>query len=340
MKNKYLTERERYQIEALYRQGVKVSQIADILGHCRATIYNELKRGMTVLLKSDLTEYETYCADVAQNKAIYNATNKGRDLKIGNDYEYAKYVAELLRDKKYSPYAVIQHIQNDHLEFKTEIFSKNTLYSYIKMGLFDGVTMDSLPCPRKTAGRGKIVRRVALNNKVCQSIEDRDKSVLDRENIGHWEMDTVVSGKNGKGALLVLTERKTRYEEIYFLGSRTTEEVCKCLDNIESVIGREAFQEKYKTITCDNGVEFLNSSGIEKSIIDDSNRTFLYYCHPYCSFERGSNENNNRLIRRFIPKGSDISQYSAECVNFIQSWMNNYPRKLLGGKTALQCYSI
>lgn len=340
MKGKYITERERYQIEALYRKGCPVKEIAVQLGRCKATIYNELKRGMTTLIKSDLTEYETYCADVAQNKAVYNATNKGRDLKIGNDYEYANFVTEYIRDKKYSPYAVIQHIKNNNLKFKTEISSKNTLYNYIRMGLFEGVTMESLPCPRKTQGRGIVARRVALNNAVCKSIEERDKEILKREEVGHWEMDTVVSGKGGKGALLVLTERATRYEEIFKISAKSQESVRACIDQIETSIGLEGFQQKYKTITCDNGVEFLDSDGIEKSVDGTSSRTSLYFCHPYCSSERGSNENLNRMIRRFIPKGSDISSYTDECIEAIQTWMNNYPRKIHGGRTALELYSI
>lgn len=340
MKDKYITERERYQLEALYRKGCPVKEIASALGRCKATIYNELGRGMTVLLNSDLTEYKTYCADVAQNKAVYNATNKGRDLKVGNDYEYVNFVTEYIRDKKYSPYAVIQHIKNNNLKFKTQISSKNTLYSYIRMGLFEGVSMESLPCPRKKQNRGTVARRVALNNTVCKSIEERDKEILNRKEVGHWEMDTVVSGKDGKGALLVLTERSTRYEEIYKIPSKSQNSVRACMDRIEISIGLEKFRQKYKTITCDNGVEFLDSEGIERSVDGISIRTSLYFCHPYCSSERGSNENLNRMIRRFIPKGSDISAYTDECIKAIQFWMNNYPREIHNGMTALQLYGI
>lgn len=333
MKNKYITERERYQIEALYKQGCKPKEIAELLGRCLATIYNELKRGMTKQRHSDLTEYETYLADVAQEKATYNATNKGRDLKIGNDHKYAEYVTDLLLNKKYSPYAVVQHIKNNDVQFDTNV-CKNTLYNYIKIGLFDGVSMNTLPCPRKSQNKGTVRRRVALNNSVCKSIEDRDKTVMKRNEYGHWEMDTVVSGKGGKGALLVLTERTTREEEIYKIDSKTIKEVCTCLDSIEISLGLSAFQEKYKTITCDNGVEFLDSEWVETSISSPTARTELYYCHPYCSSERGSNENANRLIRRWIPKGADISQYDREYIEKIQTWMNNYPRGIFGGLSA------
>ena len=99
MKHKYLTERERYQIESLLKVKTSVKDIACILGKCKATIYNEIKRGMVSLIDTDLIEKPQYCADVAQRKAEYNATNKGRDLKLGNDYEYVRCVTELIREK-------------------------------------------------------------------------------------------------------------------------------------------------------------------------------------------------------------------------------------------------
>lgn len=254
--------------------------------------------------------YTTYCADVAQQKAVYNATAKGRDLKIGNDYEFIDFVKKMLLEEKYSPYAVLEHIKESHLEFKTSV-CKNTLYNYIRLGLIEGVSMQSLPCPRKTQKREKIARRkVSLNNSVCQSIEDRDKAILDRDNYGHWEMDTVVSGRGGKGVLLVFTERMTREEEIYKINSKSMHDVTNCINQIEQAIGLKKFRQRYKTITCDNGVEFLDADGIVSSVHEDAKRTELYYCHPYRSCERGSNENANKLIRRWIPKGVNISIYS------------------------------
>ena len=336
MKNKYITERERYQIEVLYKQGYSVKEIAETLGRCKATIYNELKRGMITLIDTNLKEYQTYCADVAQEKAVYNATAKGRQLKIGNDYDFVEFVQTMLLEKKYSPYAILQYIKQAGLEFHTSV-CKNTLYNYIRMGLFDGVTMRSLPCPRKR-GNDRIVtrRKVSLNNTFCHSIEDRNKDILKRQNYGHWEMDTVVSGRKGKGVLLVLTERMTREENIYKINSKSQEDVVSCLNQIERNIGFENFRKRYKTITCDNGTEFLDSVGISKAIDKDEKRTDLYYCHPYCSSERGSNENANRLIRRWIPKGADISQYSDEYIKQVQDWINNYPRKMFNGLSSNQ----
>lgn len=338
MKNKYITERERYQIEVLYRQNIKPKEIALALGKCTATIYNELKRGMTTLIDTHLLPYQTYCADVAQQTKEYNSTNKGRDLKIGNDFDFVNYITKKIRDEKYSPYAVLQEIKSSGLNFNTDV-CKNTLYNYIRNGLFIGLSMDSLPCPRKVSKMGKIERTVALHNVSCKSIEDRDKSIKTRTEYGHWEMDTVVSGRNGKNVLLVFTERKTRQELIYKIASKSMKEVCACLNSIELEIGTNNFKNRFKTITCDNGCEFLNNQGIEKSILTNEKRTDLFYCHPYCSSERGSNENANRLIRRWIPKGSDISQYSIEYIKMVENWINNYPRKIFDGLSSNMYFS-
>ena len=336
MKNKYFTERERYQLESLLKVGTPVKTIAIMLDKCKATIYNEIKRGSVTFLNSDYTERIEYCADVGQRKAEYNATNKGRQLKIGNDYAFADFVTDLLKNKRYSPYAVLQHIKNSNHSFCTSV-CKNTLYNYIKMGLFEGVSMTSLPMPRKTQNRHKIARsRVSLNNIVCQSIEDRDKSIMDREDFGHWEMDTVVSGRGGKGVLLVFTERMTRFEEVYKINSKSMQDVVSQLNKIERKIGYRRFKNRYKTITCDNGCEFLDAVGVSSSVISKKARTKLYYCHPYSSYERGSNENANKLIRRWIPKGADISQYSDQFIGKMQDWINNYPRQLFNGLSSIQ----
>jgi IS30 family transposase len=120
---------------------------------------------------------------------------------------------------------------------------------------------------------------------------------------------------------------------------RTQEAVKKALDKIERRLGARCFREAFKSITSDNGGEFLNQEWIEKSCINTKKkRTTLYYCHPYSAWERGSNENANKLIRRFIPKGADIADYSEAAIARIERYMNNYPRKLLDGYSPNDLY--
>ena len=103
------------------------------------------------------------------------------------------------------------------------------------------------------------------------------------------------------------------------------------LDKIERKMGSKKFRETFKTITCDNGCENLDFEGIERSVLTKNKRTKVYYAHPYSAWERGTNENNNKLIRRFIPKGADIGKFSHERIKMIEHWMNNYPRRKLNG---------
>ena len=331
MKDKYLTERERYQLEILLKDKKPVKEIAEMLGKCKATIYNEIKRGMTVQRKSDLTEHKVYLADVAQRKYMENRKNKGRDYKIINDDKFIDFVTEKVKLEKWSPCAVTGYIKSHDVDFPTAI-CKATLYSYIRKGLFSGLTVDNLPYAKKRWEKGDKRRSVALKNLKGRSIEERPEYINDRNEYGHWEMDTVYSGKKkSKECLLVFTERMTREELIFKIPDRTSESVRQCIDRMENDYGFKHFRNSFKTITCDNGVEFLNSDLLERSILNEKlKRTVIYYCHPFCSSERGSNENLNKMIRRHIPKGADISDYTDEFISYIQNWINNYPREIFG----------
>lgn len=170
-----------------------------------------------------------------------------------------------------------------------------------------------------------------------RSIDKRPKEVDERTEFGHWEMDTVYSGKDSSPTcLLTLTERKIRVEIIREIRDRTSASVTKEIDKLERQIGAVPFRKLFKSITADNGGEFSDVVKLENSVLNKQSRTHLYFAHPYSSFERGTNENYNGIIRRFIPKGSDIGSWPKSSIRKIQDWMNNYPRKILGGKTPLE----
>ena len=176
--------------------------------------------------------------------------------------------------------------------------------------------------------------RSASNNAKGTSISERAASVETREEYGHWEMDTVVGGRGSKEVLLVLTERQHLHEIIRKIKSKSQYHVVRELDKLERKMGAKKFRECFKTITCDNGCENLDFEGIERSAINKGKRTKVYYAHPYSAWERGSNENANKLIRRFIPKGADIAEFSHERIKMIEHWINNYPRRLFDGKSS------
>ncbi len=144
-----------------------------------------------------------------------------------------------------------------------------------------------------------------------ESIERRPIEIFSRTSFGHWEMDSVVGKQKSKPILLVLTERLTRYEIIIPLPDKTAASVINALNELEKEYGY-LFHLVFKTITVDNGSEFSDCKGMERSINGNIKRTKIYYCHPYSSWERGSNENQNKLIRRYFPKGTDFSEVSGE----------------------------
>lgn len=329
---KQLTRSDRLKIEALVKAGLSKKKIAEQIGVHQSTIYRELKRGRYTRMNSDLTVEEKYSPDIAEEQYQENLRAKGPALKIGNDHELAEYIEHKIADDGYSPGAVLGEIKAKGLKFETTI-SKPTLYSYIDKGVFFTITNKNLPVKRNRKKKYKKIHRQARAN-AGDSIEKRPEEINTREEFGHWEMDTVV-GKKGesKHSLLVLTERKTRDEIIVLLSEHTTKEVVAALDSIEKEWGK-LFSKVFKTITVDNGTEFADCEGLQKSILTDGNRTKVYYCHPYCSCERGSNENQNRLVRRKIPKGVNFDDKSIEEIQEVEDWINNYPRKMFGWKTA------
>jgi len=322
---KQLTEKDRYKIEALLAAGLSKCKIAEQLGKSVRTIERELKRGEVTQQTSDYQFVQVYKADVGQRVHEERGCNKGRPLKIGYRHDYAKRITELITLEKYSPDAANAQFAKEN--GGERVVCTRTLYNYIWSGMIYGLGEAALPRGVKKRNRGVGHRRVALNNPTGRSIEERTAEINERKEAGHWEMDTVV-GK-GKCCLLVLTERKHNLELVFKLSGKTQSCVVKQLDKIERQLGSKRFREVFKSITCDNGCENLDSEGIERSILTKQRRTTVYYAHPYSAYERGANEGANVLIRRFAPKGTDLGKLTRSDVKQIAHWMNHYPRRKL-----------
>lgn len=162
------------------------------------------------------------------------------------------------------------------------------------------------------------------------SIEKRPQEIDTREELGDWEMDCVVGKKGTKEVLLVLSERMSRKEIMIKMKDKTTESVVRALDRLERRYGA-MFGKVFRTITVDNGSEFADCEGMERSCRRPGHkRTQIFYCHPYSSYERGTNENINGMIRRWFPKGTDFGKVPAKAVQAVEDWLNNYPRGILG----------
>jgi IS30 family transposase len=239
----------------------------------------------------------------------------------------------------YSPEAILLYIKENGLEFKTKV-CRVTLYNYIDKGIFLRISNKNLL--RKGAMKKKKHKEKETKKlpNVEHSIEKRPAEIAERNTFGHWEGDSVIGERKKGETVLTLTERLTRMELIFKSPNKTAASTVTMFNRLERRIGSANFRKIFKTITFDNGTEFSNTEGIEYSPYTGKKRTTVYYCHPFCSSERGSNENQNGFIRRFMPKGTAISDYSEEYIRNVQDFINNYPRKIFGGESAQKRFYI
>lgn len=291
-KQHYMTWEERQKLEAYLNAGKSVSWIAQQMGFCRQSIYNEIRTG-TYVHTYDYYDRERYSAEKAQQIHDAAQTAKGGPLKIGTDHQYAEFLEAKIVDEKMSPAAALAEARK--AGFSTSICA-TTLYSYIDKGIFLRLTNQNLwvKSKRKGAKKNKVVR---IAHPQLPSINDRPEAAKNRSEYGHWEMDLIVGKRGTNHVLLTLTERKTRKEKIFKLPNRKAKTIRKVFDKLERE--NPNFAKEIKTITTDNGSEFLQYDKLQKSI-HGGKRFEVYYCHSYAAWEKGSNENHNRIIRRFF----------------------------------------
>ena len=331
---KHFTFEERIRLETLDRalypgkKNPNFSELGRRLGRHRTSVSREYGRGTVMNKNTQLEEFPVYSAAKGGAVARKAALDKGPRGKLTN--RIAADISGLIIKEKLSPYAALVRLRKaaQHAWLPCE----RTVYYAIDAGLL-GVSRQQLPYKRAAQPQKKTGRRMAYTNARGRSITERPPDAEDRKQYGHWEMDTVVGGTGTSPAcLLVLTERMSRREIIRKIPARTQDAVKRALDSLER--GADSIFTTMKSLTCDNGCEFLNSESIESSALRRGSRCALFFAHPYTSSERGSNENANRIVRRFIPKGSDISAFSKKNIQKIEDWINALPRKILDDLTA------
>lgn len=336
---KQLTYKDRIKIETLYNdEHLNYTQIGKILGKHRTTISRDIKLGLIELETSYLPVWK-YCAEVAQRKNEENETAKGTNLKIGRDMKLANFIEKEIKEEKSSPEVIEYKIKQS--DFSTTLCFK-TIYNYIDKEILEVKRKDLVYGNYTKKDNNKKEESDKIKpNKEGRTIHDRPEEIKTREEVGHWEMDLVEGLKGQKEPyLLVLSERKTRKEIIELIPNKSANSVGKALDRIERELGVVKFREIFKTITTDNGAEFRNWEIIEKSYTGSKKaRTSQYYADAYCSWQRGTNENINKMIRRFLPKGTSFKGLTKEDIKRIEKWINNYPRKILNFKTSEQYYN-
>lgn len=338
-KSHHMTKEERYKLEAYRDAGKGVTWIARTMGFCRQTIYNELERG-AYFHRVDWEDVKRYSADKGQQVHDRNKTAKGPGLKIGNNKEYANFLERKMLGvqengkidprKRYSPAAALELARREG--FKTSV-CVNTLYSYIDKRVFLNLSNKDLWEKGRKKQKKQKVRRTP--HPLLPSITDRPEIINQRGELGHKEMDLIVGKEGTKEATLTLTDRKGRMEMAFKIPDKRAASVRAVFDRLEKKLGKWKFRETFRSITTDNGPEFLEYERLTASIFGGK-RFEVYYCHSYSAWEKGTNENHNRLMRRFFPKGTNFRKVSQRQIQEAVDFFNHYPRKILEWKMPVE----
>lgn len=332
-----LTWNDKLTIEKMLKQGYSKPQIARYLGVHHSTIYDEVKRGQIEVLNSDLTTRVVYSPETSAYRHELAMKNKEQPLKIGHDHALAQWLVDVIGEQGFSPAAACALMGKTPDTTFSVTLCRQTVYKYIEKGYLWPLTNKQLRYKGKKRRPYNRVRAARVSR--GDSIERRPEAVNLRKELGHWEMDSVEGKKGSKRVLLVMTERVTRQEIVIPMRDQTAASVVNALDALEKRFGCENFAKVFRSITVDNGSEFMDVTGMQRSINESETRTHVYYCHPRNPGERGSNEKQNQLIRWFFPKGTDFTHITNEAIQKAVDWINNYPRLILGWKSSNELFS-
>jgi transposase, IS30 family len=299
----HLTREERYQIYALKKAGHKQYEIAELLERSESTISRELARNIGG---------RGYRPKQAQCMADDRRAMNARTIDDAT-WQFAQEMLML----QWSPEQI-----SGHADISPETVYQR-VYANKRAG---GLLWKNLRCQKKRKKRyGKIDRRGMIPNR--HSIEDRPAVVETRSRVGDWEADTVI-GKNHRQAIVSIVERKSGFTLIHKVERKTALAVSQAMIGL-----LKPHQKKVHTITSDNGREFAGHEEIACRLKAD-----FYFAHPYSSWERGTNENTNGLIRQYFPKSRDFVTITQQEIDHAMERLNNRPRKRLGYQTPNQVF--
>ena len=298
----HFTIEERCCLREYYVKGKGYREIAKLLGRNVSSVSRELRRNCTFY--RDIPRYYPY---TAQRKS--NLRNSYRHRGMFWSQEVLNYIDEKLK-ATWSP----EQIANTPCELKIPSFK--TIYRWIDERYLKS-TLQNL------RRKGKTRKRLGNGGRFTtgKSIRKRDKSVYKRLEFGHWEADTVVSGKGKtKACFATLAERTTRYYIAIKIPNRNGETMANAVIEELSKLPKGAV----KTITCDRGSEFAGWREIEKGL-----NCNMYFADPYCAWQKGTNENLNGLLREFYPKGRNLERVSEKTLKKNLALINARPKKVL-----------
>ena len=314
MKYHQLTSSERYIIARLRLQRYSFAEIAEILGRHRSTIYREVRRNAC-----NDGGYRAYKAD-SRTRA---RRRESRRHWYFSDWQLGLAIALIRED--WSPQQVADWLRQNRIL----AISHQTLYRVIWYDrAYDGTLYKHLRQggKRRRKRYGSADSRGVMRGK--RHINDRPLGAINRSRFGHWEIDTVIGANDGH-CIVTLVDRKSRYTLIGKLRTRTTRELNR---KVIELLQRQP--HSIRTITADNGTEFHQFQDIEQRTGAE-----FYFCTPYHSWQRGTNENTNGLIRQYFPKGKSMARVTQDECDVVATKLNTRPRRTLGVKTPEEVYA-
>lgn len=303
---------ERKEIESLLKKGRSQNYISEVLKRSKSSVSEEIQNGKVK---------GKYNAKKANHKAyVRRKESKYQGMKVVEDKELKNYVEDMIKDDQ-SPQTIAGRIKNVDTHIKYA--GKGAIYKFVYS--IYGRQIEKHLYSRAVCKKSGPKRKNGETLKDRTFIDERPKYIENRTHFGDWEGDFIVSGKDGSGVLLVLHERKSKYSIIKKLNSRNNEEVNKAIYEITGGV------VMFNSLTLDNDIAFKKHKELSELL-----NTNIYFCEPYKSWQKGGVENVNKLIRRYISKGSDISKFSEEYIKWVEDKMNNKIRQCLNYKTAYE----
>ena len=319
-KGQHLLAEERHEIEVRLKDGWSPYRIAKHLGRPYNTIKNEIARGTVYLYNGKVTRYKAKAGEQVYKQNRRNSRRPYKRLAVSS---FIQYVEGMFEDGWSLDVCVGKALESGKFQ-RDQVVCTKTLYNYVDAGL---LRIKNIDLPEKLKRNTK-KEKVRKNKRILgDSIELRPENVELREEFGHWEADTVLGSKyEDEPCAVTLVERKTRKAIWIKVADHTADSVQAAIQSAIDHFGSMAFSV-FKSVTADNGSEFARLAELS------SQGTRVYFTHPYSSWEKGTNECHNKLLRRFIPKGVSMTGYSAEDVAYMADWANTLPRKILGYRT-------
>lgn len=308
-----LKKTDRQEIDYYLKKGYKPGKIAGILKRPRSTIKGEIDRNSTK------GEYNAEKAELKSYQRRYWVEKEAQ--KINQYSALEKYIETKLKQRNpWSPEVIAGTWNRDRAPTEGYRISHPTIYKYLYKNRLDLCKYLCFQRQKPKKRNGKKKSREMIPNRT--GIEKRPEEVENKERLGDWEGDTIVSTKDDKTALLVLHDRKSRY-----ICVSKTKDITKkrMIPKVKKLLKKKP----QETLTLDNGIEF---KGHEKFGID------TYFCNPYSSWEKGAVEYSNRLIRRHFPKKTRLSDVSPKLLSIVVEAINHTPRKGLGWLTPHQVF--